>query len=209
MRNVMKKMVLPMAALALLEDLANGAIRRERVFREREDLLANDDNWLKPISNPIQISKSYILLEICTELGPGLERQTARSHALPVPIQVLTTLGFLATGSFQRELADRSGMSQGALSRAIAAVLNGIIRISARHIRFPYDAVNQAHIKAQFAEIAGFPNVIGAIDCTHIAIKAPSEGGICVPRLGIGWSLAVCDGWLIGKQFKTLYSKLT
>ncbi|KAK0150843.1 putative nuclease HARBI1 [Merluccius polli] len=46
MRNVMKKMVLPMAALALLEDLANGAIRRERVFREREDLLANDDNWL-------------------------------------------------------------------------------------------------------------------------------------------------------------------
>ena len=46
MRNVMKNMVLPMAALALLEDLANGAIRRERVFRESEDLLANDDNWL-------------------------------------------------------------------------------------------------------------------------------------------------------------------
>ncbi|KAK0139210.1 putative nuclease HARBI1 [Merluccius polli] len=142
-----------MAVLALLEDIANGRIRNER------------------------ISKSYILLEIgSTELGPGLERQTARSHALPVPIQVLTTLGFLATGSFQRELADRSGMSQGALSRAIAAVLNGIIRISARYIRFPYDAVNQVHIKAQFAEIAGFPNVIGAIDCTHIAIKAPSEG---------------------------------
>ncbi|KAK0151171.1 hypothetical protein N1851_007651 [Merluccius polli] len=37
-------------------------------------------------------------IQICTELGPGLERQTARSHALPVPIQVLTTLGFLATG---------------------------------------------------------------------------------------------------------------
>ncbi|KAK0140501.1 putative nuclease HARBI1 [Merluccius polli] len=132
----------------------------------------HDDDWL--ISR-FRFPKA-ILLEICTELGPGLERQTARSHALPVPIIVLTTLGFLATGSFQRELADRSGMSQGALSRAIAAVLNGIIRISARYIRFPYDAVNQAHIKAQFAEIAGFPNVIGAIDCTHIAIKAPSEG---------------------------------
>ena len=46
MRNVMNKMVLPMAALALLEDLANGAIRRERVFRESKDFLANDDNWL-------------------------------------------------------------------------------------------------------------------------------------------------------------------
>ena len=63
-------------------------------------------------------------------------------------------------------------MSQGALSRAIPAVSNGIIRISVRYIRFPYDAVNQANTKV----IAGFPNVIGAIDCTRIAIKAPSEG---------------------------------
>ncbi|KAK0141908.1 putative nuclease HARBI1 [Merluccius polli] len=121
----------------------------------------HDDDWLiSRFRFPKAISSWK-----STELGPGLERQTARSHALPVPIQVLTTLGFLATGSFQRELADRSGMSQGALSHAIAAP--GI---------YGYDAVNQAHIKAQFAEIADFPNVIGAIDCTHIAIKAPSEG---------------------------------
>ena len=65
-----------------------------------------------------------ILLELCTELGPSLERETARSHALPVPIQVLTTLGFLATGAFQRELADRSRISQSALSRTIPSVLN-------------------------------------------------------------------------------------
>jgi len=35
-----------MAALAALEDIANGAIRRERVFRDRKDLLAHDGNWL-------------------------------------------------------------------------------------------------------------------------------------------------------------------
>ena len=35
-----------MAALAVLEDIANGAIWRERVFRDREDLLAHDGNWL-------------------------------------------------------------------------------------------------------------------------------------------------------------------
>ena len=113
------------------------------------------------------------------------------------------------------------------------------------YIRFPYDAANQANIKAQFAEIAGFPNVIGAIDCTHIAIKAPSEGEyayvnrkhfhslnvqiICDAQMRLTNIVArwpgsthdsfvltnssvgnrleagrVCDGWLIGKQFKTL-----
>jgi len=35
-----------MAALAVLEDIANGAIQRKRVYRDREDLLAHDGNWL-------------------------------------------------------------------------------------------------------------------------------------------------------------------
>ncbi|XP_059915803.1 putative nuclease HARBI1 [Gadus macrocephalus] len=160
-----------MAALALLEDIANGQIRRECIFREREDLLANDDDWLMSrFSFP-----RPVLLELCAELRPALERHTARSQGLSVPTQVLTTLGFLATGAFQRELADRSGVCQSTLSRAMPAVWDGIIRMSSRYIKFPYNAVEQAHIKAQFAATAGFPNVIGAVDCTHIAIKAPSQ----------------------------------
>ena len=34
-----------MAALAVLEDIVNGAIGKEHVLRDREDLLAHD-NWL-------------------------------------------------------------------------------------------------------------------------------------------------------------------
>ena len=62
------------------------------------DFLTHDDD---------QISKSYPLGTLYMLLGPGLERETARSHALPVPIQDLTRLGLLATGSLHRELADR------------------------------------------------------------------------------------------------------
>lgn len=35
--------------------------------------------------------------------------------------------------------------------------------------------VEQANIKRQFAAMSGFPNVIGAIDCTHIAMRALTE----------------------------------
>ena len=35
-----------MAALAVLENIVNGAIGREHVLRDREGLLAHDDNWL-------------------------------------------------------------------------------------------------------------------------------------------------------------------
>ena len=35
-----------MVALVVLEDIANGAIGRKLMFRDGEDLLAHDGNWL-------------------------------------------------------------------------------------------------------------------------------------------------------------------
>uniref|UniRef100_A0AAR2JGW4 Putative nuclease HARBI1 n=1 Tax=Pygocentrus nattereri TaxID=42514 RepID=A0AAR2JGW4_PYGNA len=160
-----------MAFLALLEDLASRQIRRQRIFRDHEDFFANDDDWLM---SRFRFPRA-ILLTLCAELGPDLERPTLRNRAIPVHLQVLTTLGFLATGCFQRELADRSGISQPSLSSMMSGVLSGIIKLTGRYIRFPYTLSEQADIKVQFAAVAGFPNVIGAIDCTHIAIRAPSQ----------------------------------
>ncbi|XP_060921089.1 putative nuclease HARBI1 [Labrus mixtus] len=142
-----------MAALALLEDLANGRVRRERVFRDHTHLLAQDGDWLMS-----RFRLRAIILELCAELGPALERGT---------------LGFLATGAFQRERADQSGVYQSSLSCAMPAVWDG--RIMARNITFPYTVTEQANIKVQFAAMSRFQNVIGAIDCTHIAIRAPSD----------------------------------
>lgn len=69
--------------------------------------LTHDDNQL--ISSFRFLTT--ILLELCSELGPALVRDMVRSHTLPVPLQVLTTLGCLTTGAFWRELADLSGLS--------------------------------------------------------------------------------------------------
>ncbi|XP_034035060.1 putative nuclease HARBI1 [Thalassophryne amazonica] len=144
-----------MADLALLEDM-DAAVRRERVFRDRADLLSESDDWLlSRFASPDMSSWSY-------------------AHHWNRVYNVLSTLGFLATGAFQREIADRSGITQSTMSRILPHVLAGIRDLAPRYIRFPYNNAEQAVIKRDFHELAGFPNVIGAIDCTHVRLRPPS-----------------------------------
>lgn len=55
------------------------------------------------------------------------------------------------------------------------AVRKGIGHMMARYIKLLYNAAKQANIKAQFAARGSFLNVIGNIDCKHIAINAPYQ----------------------------------
>ncbi len=159
-----------MAELALLHDLAQGAIWRERHFRDRADMLAESDDWL--ISR-FRLPRP-ILLHLCNILEPNLTRPTKRSRAIPPHLQVLSVIGFLATGTFQRETGDRSGISQPSMSRILPAVLNGIIKLMPQYIKFPHEAQRQVEVMQGFSSISNMPGVIGAIDCTHVRIKAPS-----------------------------------
>lgn len=92
-----------MATLALLEDLANRWLRHERAFGEHEDFLAHDDEWLI-----CRLAKP-ILLEIFADLGPTWQNNS-------ITVQMLTTLSFLAAGTFQRKLADMSEILQPSLN---------------------------------------------------------------------------------------------
>ena len=107
-------------------------------------------------------------LKLCHNLEPQLRGETQRSNSIPVAMQVFFMLGFLATGAFQWEIGDRSSMSQPIISRMMPAELAAVKSISRQYITFPYNNVQQIVIKREFYEIAGFPNVIGAIDCTHV-----------------------------------------
>ena len=106
-------------------------------------------------------------------MGPRLQRRTSRNQAIPVQVQVLSVVGFLATGTFQREIGDRSGISQSTFSRILPDVLRGLIRLCPQYISFPYSAQEQGDVKEGFLRKTGLPDVIGAIDCTHVAIRAP------------------------------------
>ncbi len=148
-----------MAYLALLEDAANGRIWRDGLFfRDHQDMLTSDDKWLMSL---FQLPRA-VLLNLCAVLGPAL----LQSH-----FQGLTTSRFLVTGTFQRELADGSGISQPTFSRVMPDLLGGITGLTHKYIQFPYTVVEQANIKVRFAAMFSLPNVIEAIDCTHVAIR--------------------------------------
>lgn len=55
------------------------------------------------------------------------------------------------------------------------AVWDGLIQMTPRYTKFPYTVAEQANIKMEFAANSRFRNVIREIDCTHIAVRAPSE----------------------------------
>lgn len=145
------------------------ALRRERVFRD-------------PL-NPLEVSDAHLLryyrfpradiMWLCDELQEDIGRVTRRSHAIPTHTQVLVALRFYASGSFQSVLGDSVGLSQSSVSRIVEKVSHSLFTKARREIRMPRGAEELAQTKQKFYEEATFPNVIGAIDCTHIPIKAP------------------------------------
>ncbi len=163
-----------MAHLVLLEHIAARALRRERVFRERTDMFAESDEWL---FSRFRLPRE-VLIDLCNSLEPHLSHITNRSHPIPPYLQVLCTIGLLATGTFQREIGDRAGISQPSISRAIHKVVKAIVGLMPTYVKFPYDVAQQMVVKRGFYEISGIPNTIGAIDCTHVRIKAPSANAI-------------------------------
>jgi hypothetical protein len=88
-------------------------------------------------------------------------------------LQVLTALRFYAKGGFLSEAGDLHGISKTSSSRIIWSVTESLCR-RLPDIHFPSTAQEKLRTKLAFHAIAGFPNVLGAVDGTLIAVQAPS-----------------------------------
>jgi hypothetical protein len=70
-------------------------------------------------------------------------------------------------------VGDLVGVSQSTVSRIIKRVSLLIASLVQQHIKFPTTQAERATTMRQFHDLANFPGILGAIDCTHIAIQSP------------------------------------
>ena len=148
------------------------ALRRQRIFRDRNnplDYLPEED-----IIQRYRLTRQLIL-QVCDMVRDDIERPTNRSSPLPVSLQVMVALRFYATGTFQSVVGDIHMISKASVSRTVHAVSGAIARKCQEFISMPTSRQDLAHVSAQFRQLSVLPNVFGAVDGTHIPVKAPAE----------------------------------
>ena len=99
-----------------------------------------------------------------------------RSNAIPPHLQVLTALRFYATGSFYTVHGDLHTVSVPSVCRIVHQVTQAFCRLANRVIRFPANLQDEVQTKRDFFDVAGFPDVLGAIGCSHIRLYGAPLG---------------------------------
>uniref|UniRef100_A0A8C5BCZ3 Putative nuclease HARBI1 n=1 Tax=Gadus morhua TaxID=8049 RepID=A0A8C5BCZ3_GADMO len=152
----------------------------EKPLRDRMDPLILPDHML---IRQYRLPRPAIIY-LADMLSNDLKRKTRRSSPLPVVTQIMAALRFFASESFQMVVGGTLGVSQSSVSRVVREVTNALCRRARQFIKFPATDAECIRTKQQFFEIAGFPNVLGAVDRTHIAIKdnAPNDEEAFVNR---------------------------
>ncbi|KAJ1184567.1 hypothetical protein NDU88_001371 [Pleurodeles waltl] len=112
------------------------------------------------------------ILELCAQLEPDLISATCHPTGIPPLVQVLSVLHFLASGSFQTTVAIASGMSQHMFSNVLSRVLSALLKHMRSYIVFP-QVEYLPTVKGDFYVLGHIPNIIGAIEGTHVTLVPP------------------------------------
>ncbi|KAJ1157752.1 hypothetical protein NDU88_010452 [Pleurodeles waltl] len=171
--------VLADSVLAVLVHRARplGQVRRWQhppVYRPLVDLWTIED---RHIIITYRLDRATIQ-ELCAQLEPDLISAIRHPTGIPPLVQVLSVLHFLASGSFQTTVAIASGMSQPMFSNVLSRVLSALLKHMGSYIVFP-EVEDLPTVKGDFYALGHIPNIIGAIDGTHVALVPPAGVNRC------------------------------
>ncbi|XP_050339499.1 putative nuclease HARBI1 [Bactrocera neohumeralis] len=153
------------------DDLWNVIImRRTKEIRCRPKFFKLYDD--KDFRDRFRISKN-IAWNVLDCIRLQIEHKTKWNHALSPEQMLLLTLRFYATGSMLRTVGDLFGVSKSTVSRVITVVSHHIAQLKDHHIYMPKTERDLKKSQRDFFNLAKFPRVIAAIDCTHVKIISP------------------------------------
>lgn len=113
---------------------------------------------------------------ILNNIGQQIQHTSVKNNALTPNQQLLTCIRFLATNSFYSVVGHAHGVSKSTISRAIRRVVLAINHtFVSTIICWPNSLIARQNISEDFYQYSGLPCVAGAIDGTHIPIRAPKE----------------------------------
>lgn len=142
-----------------------------RIMRNDSDPFALSDNTFRDL---FRLTKDMVN-EICIRIVLLMQRNS--DLAVDPIIRIFTALYFFATGSYQRTVGQSHNLylSQSVVSKCILEICDLIEEnLAAEWIKFPMTVNEINRNKIRFMEKTRFPGVLGAIDCTHVAIIAPN-----------------------------------
>ncbi|CAG5007581.1 unnamed protein product [Parnassius apollo] len=107
--------------------------------------------------------------ELLLKITPSLKVISSRNKGISPLHQLLLTLRFYALGTMLLSVADFIGVSKASASRIVHHVSRAIAGLYPQYVKTLSNTQNAFH------EIAGFPRILGAIDCTHVPIQSPDS----------------------------------
>ncbi|XP_041975889.1 putative nuclease HARBI1 isoform X2 [Aricia agestis] len=113
-----------------------------------------------------RLSKPAVEL-LLNEIMPFIRVTSSRNYGVSPLHQLLLSLRFYALGTMLISVADFVGVSKSTASRIVRDISSAIARLYDKYIFVHQNGAEK------FYTIAGFPRVLGAIDCTHIRIQSP------------------------------------
>ncbi|KAM4706630.1 putative nuclease HARBI1 [Discoglossus pictus] len=144
---------------------------RERIFRPRISLFGLNE---EEVRSRYRFS-TEVILELYEQIQQDIEPNCERNHAVPGMVKLLSALHYFSSASFQGTVSALSGISQPSFSRHLTQVLKAINKLTPQYIVFPSDKTAIKAIKDGFYKMSSFPDVMGVIDCTHVALSPPTE----------------------------------
>lgn len=119
----------------------------------------------------------FILLERFT--ASGFDDASIRGpYSVTPKLKMYMTIWYLSNTVTYRQLANLFGVSKAKAWMSVDNIINWIASIAEEYIHWP-TADSIQSVNQKFEQKRRIPRVIGAIDCTHVTIKATTEYKTC------------------------------